>query len=73
MTEILALFVGVFLGGFVMSLLSVNSYDRGAKDEREKLWHTVYGGRVFRPAAPPEDGGTSGPILDNDRRDAPDH
>ena len=38
MTEILALLVGVFIGGFVMSLFSVNSYDRGAKDERAKLW-----------------------------------
>jgi len=71
-TEILALFVGVFLGGFVMSLLSVNSYERGAKDERAKLWNALDANLYAAPRLPtPSE--KDGLNLENGRRDAPDH
>ncbi len=38
MTEILALLFGAFLGILVMALLDADSYERGAEDERAKLW-----------------------------------
>jgi len=37
-TEIVYLLVGVFIGVFAMASLSVDSYERGAEDERAKPW-----------------------------------
>ena len=42
MTEIVYLLVGMFIGAFIgllaMVLVSVGCYERGAEDERAKLW-----------------------------------
>lgn len=41
MTELLALFVGAFLGVVAMAILSTRAYEKGAADERAKLWRAV--------------------------------
>jgi len=41
MTEIIALLAGVFIGILVMGLLAADCYDRGAEDERAKIWRNV--------------------------------
>jgi len=40
-TEIVYLLVGAFIGILAMASLSEDSYERGAEDERAKLWRTV--------------------------------
>jgi len=40
-TEVIALLIGACVGVLVMAILAGGSYERGARDEREKLWRSV--------------------------------